>query len=106
MGTSNNENLTSYSVTQEVKSVVKHPKYVSQGGSYFDAGILTLTKPVLVSEFVRFICLPVQPVDAEDYLKGALVTMTGWGIEQLTRTMLSSHTTKLKFINLEVGAVI
>jgi hypothetical protein len=84
-----------------VKSAVKHPKYFSQGGTYFDAGILTLTQPVSINQYVRFLCLPVRPVDDEGYLTGDLVTLTGWGIEQLTKKDKTKKTTDLKFINLK-----
>ena len=102
MGTSNYENLTSYTVTLAVKSAVKHPKYSSQGGSYFDAGILTISEPVSVNEFIRYLCLPVRPVDTDNYLAGDLVTLTGWGIEQLDNGKQSKYTKDLKFINLKV----
>ena len=102
MGTSNYEKVTNYTVTRAVKSAVKHPKFSSQGGMYFDAGVLTLTQSVQVNKFVQIIWLPVRPINSDDYLSNELVTQAGWGIEQLAKMAKSEKTTTLKFINLKV----
>ena len=102
MGTSNYENTTNnYTLTQKVKSAITHPNYLSSSEIYFDVGILTLSEPVEINEYVRFICLPVRPVDAENYLTGDLVTLTGWGMQQVSK-LEQTKTTALKFINLKV----
>lgn len=84
----------------DVESVIRHPLY-EKDIVYFDAGVVIGKTPIIYSTTMRPICLPVFPVDSEDYLPGHEVTMTGFG-KIFISPKETSQSTQLKFLSSKV----
>ena len=74
------------------------------GKVYFDVEIAVVSKSKLITftEFVRPVCLPYLPVDYEDQFEGKFVTLAGWGYAVEARSGLTELTSYLKLRSLKV----
>ena len=73
-------NLTDLSnlITRKVQEYHTHPNY-TYPQAYYDVGVLVAEKPIIWNQYIMPICLPMRPVDDEDYLKGDYVNLVGFG---------------------------
>ena len=79
-----------------------HPQY-RQRRAYFDAGIAVADRHIEFTDYVRPICLPMRPVDDEDYLADDFVTLAGWGQKLDETTNPYKLADKLKLHTLHVN---
>jgi hypothetical protein len=100
-GTSYYKNETKFTQTRRIVAIIQHPDY-DDDFVYFDAGIAIAERKVEFSDYIRPICLPVKPVDALDYLTGEIVTLTGFGLDSTTNTLVKT----IKFIDLKVREIL
>lgn len=101
LGSADMEVPTIGKIERNVIKVVQHPKY-RQREAYYDVGIAIAHNHIEFTEYVRPVCLPMSPVDDEDYLADEFVTLAGWGLQVTPRGLVP--TTKLKLINLQVNS--
>jgi V8-like Glu-specific endopeptidase len=86
-------------IERNVAKVLVHPKY-QQRRAYFDVGLAVADRFIEFTEYVRPICLPMSPVDDEDYLADDFVTLAGWELQITTRG--SEPTKRVKLHTLQV----
>ncbi len=67
----------------EVAEFIRHPNFVDPF-SYFDVGLLRLPQKVTFTDFILPVCLPTIPVIDLDKNEGALVSLTGWGLQSMS----------------------
>lgn len=83
MGDSNvrtsKDDLNAVEVT--VASVVAHPSY-QMGTPYHDVAVVQLSEPMMMSSFIKTVCLPTKPRVGLDNRAREFATMAGWGIEE------------------------
>ncbi len=101
-GTENLQIPTQYMIERNVARFEVHPKY-QQRRAYFDAAIAFSDKLIEFTEYVRPICLPMTPVDDEDYLAGDFVTLSGWGQKFDPESRIFRPTNNLKLHTLQVN---
>ena len=87
---------------RQVVQILSHPKY-EQNRAYFDAGIAVADRHIEFTEYVRPICLPMTPVDDEDYFADDFVTLAGWGQQYNPNTDTYEQADKLKLHTLQVN---
>ena len=70
LGSANMEDIKPASpglIQRRIVSTFQHPKY-SSGRPYYDVGVALADYHIEFTEYVRPICLPMMPVDDEDFL--------------------------------------
>ncbi|EDO31586.1 predicted protein, partial [Nematostella vectensis] len=65
----------------DVSTLHLHQRFLTDKGYGYDIALLKLSRPAVINEFVRTVCLPAQGSRA---LEGTMCFITGWGKTNIT----------------------
>ena len=88
-------------IDRDIDDYFVHPQYFAHK-AYFDVGIAYSKKNIHFNSYIRPVCLPMTPVDDDDYLEGDFVTLSGWGVQFNPSQRTYDPSKKLKLHTLEV----
>ncbi|XP_072030807.1 ovochymase-like [Amphiura filiformis] len=77
LGTNNLLEMSGHEQYAEVESVYIHPNYL-QSEDDWDLALMKLTHPVLITDYVRTVCIPGADMSSL-FDAGTLCTISGWG---------------------------